>query len=289
MLHFRVDGEPRPFRYATDGHADGRLCPQQVLVRNLVDVFVGDGGDLRFEAEGVELADIAGPRPRVRYRDGAGVTRTIGCNLVAGCDGEHGVSRASVPSGELTSYSREHGYAWLSVLADAPAGRQTTMAIHDRGFASQFPRGGSRAQTTLWFRTGIRFLPGLDILDIAEKFLRAMKPLCPVNGGGVASVSFEERAQFHKRVADGSRAYLEQFGDYRTGGDLSHGENRGKNAALVGDLVVDDCARSFFSSAPRRLCRISWSRAWYRVAKRVVMASSSAWLIPVMAGCRSAS
>ncbi|MFF5716396.1 4-hydroxybenzoate 3-monooxygenase [Streptomyces buecherae] len=141
VLHFRVDGEPRPFRYAVDGHADGRLCPQQVLVRNLVDGFVSDGGDLRFEAEGVELADIAGPRPRVRYRDGAGMTRTIGCDIVAGCDGEHGVSRTSVPAGALTSYSRDFGYAWLSVLADAPANRQTTMAIHDRGFASQFPRG----------------------------------------------------------------------------------------------------------------------------------------------------
>ncbi|OKI02169.1 4-hydroxybenzoate 3-monooxygenase [Streptomyces sp. CB02923] len=141
VLNFRIDGGTRPFRYATDDHGDGRFCPQQVLVRNLVDVFVGDGGDLRFEAEDVELEDITGPRPRVRYRDSAGATRTITCDYIAGCDGDHGVSRASIPEEELTRHSREYGYAWLTVLAEAPANHQSMMAIHDRGFAGQFARG----------------------------------------------------------------------------------------------------------------------------------------------------
>ncbi|MFJ2770552.1 4-hydroxybenzoate 3-monooxygenase [Streptomyces sp. NPDC087300] len=141
VLNFSLDGEARPFKYATDDHVDGRFCPQQVLVRNLIDVFVSDGGDLRFEAEDVELHDITGPRPRVRYRDSTGVTRTITCDFIAGCDGDHGVSRASIPDDVLTRHAHEYGYAWLTVLADAPANHQSMMAIHDRGFAGQFARG----------------------------------------------------------------------------------------------------------------------------------------------------
>ncbi|WP_030907826.1 4-hydroxybenzoate 3-monooxygenase [Streptomyces sp. NRRL F-5126] len=141
VLNFRVDGETRPFRYVTDDHVDGRFCPQQILVRNLIDVFVSDGGDLRFEAEDVELEDLTGPRPQVRYRDSTGVTRTITCDFIAGCDGDHGVSRASIPDNVLTRQSHEYGYAWLTVLADAPANHQSMMAIHDRGFAGQFARG----------------------------------------------------------------------------------------------------------------------------------------------------
>ncbi|CNF14964.1 3-(3-hydroxyphenyl)propionate hydroxylase [Mycobacterium tuberculosis] len=97
VLNFRIDGETRPLKYLTDDHGDGRFCPQQVLVRNLIDVFAGDGGDLRFEAGNVELEDVTGPRPRVRYRDREGVTRTITCDFIAGCDGDRGVSRASIP------------------------------------------------------------------------------------------------------------------------------------------------------------------------------------------------
>ncbi|MFI6906179.1 4-hydroxybenzoate 3-monooxygenase [Nonomuraea sp. NPDC050394] len=141
VLNFRIDGQTRPFRYVTDDHGDGRFCPQQVLVHNLIDVFVSDGGDLRFEAEDLTLEDITGSRPRVRYRDSAGATRTISCDFIAGCDGDHGVSRTSIPDGELTHLSHEYGYAWLTVLAEAPANHQSMMAIHDRGFAGQFARG----------------------------------------------------------------------------------------------------------------------------------------------------
>ncbi|GAA2689652.1 4-hydroxybenzoate 3-monooxygenase [Streptomyces lunalinharesii] len=140
-LNFRIDGETRRFTYVTDDHGDGRFCPQQVLVRNLIDVFVSDGGDLRFEADDVELEDVTGPRPRVRYHDSAGMTRSITCDLIAGCDGDHGVTRASIPEEELTRHSHEYGYAWLTVLAEAPANHQSMMAIHDRGFAGQFARG----------------------------------------------------------------------------------------------------------------------------------------------------
>ena len=141
VLNFKVDGEIRPLKFAADDHADGRFCPQQVLVRNLIDVFVSNGGDLRFEAADVALEGVDSDHPVVRYRDSDGSTRAAGCNFVAGCDGDRGVSRTAIPSEALTRYSHEFGYAWLTVLAEVPATQQSIMALHPRGFAAQFPRG----------------------------------------------------------------------------------------------------------------------------------------------------
>lgn len=127
VLNFRIDGETRPYAYSTDD-GDGRFCPQQVLVRNLIDVFIGDGGDLRFDAEDVSLESVSGDeRPLVRYRDSVGTTRTIHCDFIAGCDGDRGVSRATIPSGHLTRYAHDYGYAWLTVLAEVPANH----SVHD--------------------------------------------------------------------------------------------------------------------------------------------------------------
>ena len=141
VMNFRVDGETRPLGFGTGDDGDGRFCPQQVLVRNLIDVFVSDGGDLRFDAE-VELENLdGGGDPVVRYRDGAGATTAIGCELVAGCDGDRGVSRAAIPADQLTRHSHEYGYAWLVILAEVAPNHQSLMALHPRGFAGQFARG----------------------------------------------------------------------------------------------------------------------------------------------------
>ncbi|MFC3451615.1 4-hydroxybenzoate 3-monooxygenase [Amycolatopsis speibonae] len=133
-LGFRVDGEDRWLELAVEEHREGRFCPQQVLVRNLITVFEQDGGDLRF---GTEVAVEDGERPRVRLGDGS----VIEGDFLAGCDGSHGATRAAIPEDRITRHSHEYGYAWLVVLADAPADRPTLMAIHRRGFAAQFGRG----------------------------------------------------------------------------------------------------------------------------------------------------
>ncbi|MEU8149454.1 FAD-dependent monooxygenase [Nonomuraea sp. NPDC048901] len=118
---FWIDGEELPIEFEENDDNASLFCPQQVLVRNLTDVFRRDGGDLRFEAADVRLEDVGGERPLVRYRDAAGSTKVVSCDFVAGCDGDRGVSRAAIPAGALTRHSHEYGYAWLSVLAEVPA------------------------------------------------------------------------------------------------------------------------------------------------------------------------
>ncbi|MDR3083351.1 MAG: 4-hydroxybenzoate 3-monooxygenase [Streptomyces sp.] len=142
VLEVRVDGEHRLLRFGVDDDGpQSLLCPQQVLVANLITTFLDDGGDLRFESSEVTLDGLTGRRPTVRYRDPDGITHEIACDFVAGCDGDHGVSRASVPDGELTAYPFDHGISWLTVLAEAPPPPHPLMATSRDGFAGHFARG----------------------------------------------------------------------------------------------------------------------------------------------------
>lgn len=145
-----IDGEKRLWKMdgGDDDDASAVFCPQQVLVRNLIKVFLRDGGDLRFEAEGISLEGAGTASPAVRYRDPAGSTRVIGCDVIAGSDGYHGVSRTAIPSDVLRCHTHEFGYAWLTILAEVPADPAATMAVHTRGFAAQITRGPGRAGST---------------------------------------------------------------------------------------------------------------------------------------------
>ncbi|WP_051834055.1 4-hydroxybenzoate 3-monooxygenase [Streptomyces sp. NRRL S-646] len=142
ILELRVDGESH--LVSDNDGSEGpraRLCPQQVLVQKLTAAYLADGGDLRFEAADVSLHDLTGDRPAVRYRAADGTLRTITCAFVAGCDGDHGISRTAVPEGALTAYAIDHGIGWLTVLADTPPPAHPLLAVSPQGFAAHFPRG----------------------------------------------------------------------------------------------------------------------------------------------------
>ncbi|MFF7275231.1 4-hydroxybenzoate 3-monooxygenase [Streptomyces griseorubiginosus] len=142
ILEFRVDG--RSHLVSDSDGSDGpaaRLCPQQVLVQKLTETFLEGGGDLRFEASDVSLHDLTGDRPTIRYRAPDGTPHALTCDFVAGCDGDHGVSRTAVPDGVLTAHAFDHGIGWLTVLADAPPPAHPLLAVSAQGFAAHFPRG----------------------------------------------------------------------------------------------------------------------------------------------------
>ncbi len=88
-----------------------------------------------FEAGEVELHDLESDRPRVTYRhDGA--AHELECDVIAGCDGFHGVSRPSIPAGVLRVSEREYPFGWLGILADvAPSSDELVYAHHPDGFA----------------------------------------------------------------------------------------------------------------------------------------------------------
>jgi p-hydroxybenzoate 3-monooxygenase len=146
---FWIDGEGLPVEFDGDDNAESVFCPQQVLVRNLTNVFLRGGGDIRYEALDVTLEDLDNERPVVKYqKNTAGSSTILHCDFVAGCDGDRGVSRASIPADALTCYSHEFGYSWLSVLAQVPTD-PSGMAIHTRGLAGMIPRGASHTRIYL--------------------------------------------------------------------------------------------------------------------------------------------
>ncbi len=108
---------------------------QQEVVKDMIAARLGSGGSIRFEVEDVELSDLESTAPTIRFRAG-GDAEELTCDVVAGCDGFHGVSRDAIPAGVLHEYHREFPFAWLGILAAvAPSTDELIYAYHDRGFA----------------------------------------------------------------------------------------------------------------------------------------------------------
>jgi p-hydroxybenzoate 3-monooxygenase len=108
---------------------------QHEVVKDLIAARLAAGGEIHFEAGAVGLHDIEGPRPRIRFaKDGQALE--LRCDVVAGCDGFHGICRTSVPAGVLEVFERVYPFAWLGILAAAPPSSQELIyARHERGFA----------------------------------------------------------------------------------------------------------------------------------------------------------
>jgi p-hydroxybenzoate 3-monooxygenase len=104
---------------------------QQEVVKDLIAARIASGRPLEFEAEVDAITGLTGDRP-VLHRGGA----EIECDFVAGCDGGHGVAFGAVPPGALTRYEHVYPYAWLGILARAPASaKELVYTRHARGFA----------------------------------------------------------------------------------------------------------------------------------------------------------
>jgi p-hydroxybenzoate 3-monooxygenase len=79
---------------------------QTEVTKDLIEARLASGRPLIFEAQHVSIRDIESKAPRVRYdKDGDG-SQEIVCDIVAGCDGFHGMSRPTIPPDALTIYER---------------------------------------------------------------------------------------------------------------------------------------------------------------------------------------
>jgi p-hydroxybenzoate 3-monooxygenase len=115
---------------------------QTEVTRDLMDV---RQGQTIYEAEDVELHDFDG-QPYVTWRKD-GVTHRADCDYIAGCDGYHGVSRASVPAASLTTFERVYPFGWLGILVDKPpVSDELIYAHHERGFALCSQRSPTRSR-----------------------------------------------------------------------------------------------------------------------------------------------
>ena len=108
---------------------------QTEVVKDLIAARLARGEALHFEVDDVSLHELEGDRPRIRFRR-AGDEDELECDVVAGCDGFHGISRPSIPDGVLREYHRDYPYGWLGILAEVgPSSEELIYAHHEAGFA----------------------------------------------------------------------------------------------------------------------------------------------------------
>ena len=108
---------------------------QQQVVGDLIDACGERGVEVRFEAEGVAVHDLDGDAPYITFTGDEGEER-LDCELIAGCDGFHGICRPAIPAGVLTEYEYAYPFAWLGIMAEAaPTTDELIYAWHERGFS----------------------------------------------------------------------------------------------------------------------------------------------------------
>ena len=108
---------------------------QNEVVKDLTDARLTQGNLIVFEAEDVSIHGVGTEHPKIRYRK-EGNAIEVSCDFIAGCDGFHGICRASIPTDVLTIYERTYPFAWLGILAEAPpSSEELVYSNHDRGFA----------------------------------------------------------------------------------------------------------------------------------------------------------
>ena len=119
---------------------------QTEVTRDLMAARSASGQTTVYEAKDVALHDYGRERPQVTYkRDGT--THTVECDFIAGCDGYHGVSRATVPQAALRIYEKVYPFGWLGVLSETrPVSEELIYSNHERGFALCSMRSMTRSR-----------------------------------------------------------------------------------------------------------------------------------------------
>jgi len=92
------------------------------------------GATVITEAEDVRPVDFHTDHPHVRYAR-HGKPERVECDFIAGCDGFHGVARASIPRGALREYEKVYPFGWLGVLSATPPLPEIVYCHSARGFA----------------------------------------------------------------------------------------------------------------------------------------------------------
>ncbi len=137
-IYVQFDGERHHlnFRELTGGRWI-TIYAQTEIVKDLIAARTAAGAALEFEVSDTTVTGLASDRPVLSYTDRGGERHVVTCDVIAGCDGFHGITRRSIPAGGLTMLAeRCYPYAWLGILAAAPPSTDEVIYCrHDRGFA----------------------------------------------------------------------------------------------------------------------------------------------------------
>jgi p-hydroxybenzoate 3-monooxygenase len=136
-LQFAGERHHLDFRKLTGGRTV-TVYAQTEVVKDLIARRLADDGDeaIHFSVTDTEVADLDTDRPRLLYTAADGTRHEVTCDVIAGCDGFHGICRPAFPAGVQTVVEREYPYSWLGITADVPPSTDDLIySRHRRGFA----------------------------------------------------------------------------------------------------------------------------------------------------------
>jgi len=223
---------------------------QQEVVKDLIRARIDAGREIMFEVSGVSVADIDSSTPKVMFvRDGEKME--LVCDIIAGCDGFHGVCRPSIPAGVLSTFERTYPFAWLGILAaEPPTHDELIYAYHQRGFALYSMR--SPEITRLYLQVA----PEEDIGNWPdERIWEDLHTRLETDDGW----KLREGAITEKGIT-GMRSFVVepmQYGRMFLAGDAAHivppTGAKGMNLALADVRVLAQAATAFFRTGRREL------------------------------------
>ena len=150
LVHHGVELAFGGARHRIDMHAaTGKtvmIYGQTEVTLDLMNARKAAGLTTIYQASDVEPLDFDTDHPRVTYvRDG--VSHAIACDFIAGCDGFHGVSRASVKPAAIRTFERIYPFGWLGILSETPpVSPELIYSNHARGFALCTMRSTQRSR-----------------------------------------------------------------------------------------------------------------------------------------------
>ena len=119
---------------------------QSEVTRDLMQARTAAGRPTVYGADAVAVHDFDSAQPHVSYlKDGS--RHTLHADFIAGCDGFHGVCRASLPAQAMSVHEQVYPFGWLGVLADVPPVSPELIYVHHaRGFALCSQRSAVRSR-----------------------------------------------------------------------------------------------------------------------------------------------
>lgn len=119
---------------------------QTEVTRDLMEARTAAGLTTIYEAANVAVHDFDSAKPRVTYEKD-GKQHEISCDFIAGCDGFHGVCRASAPRSAIKEFEKVYPFGWLGVLSDTPPVHEELIYVNSpRGFALCSQRSATRSR-----------------------------------------------------------------------------------------------------------------------------------------------
>jgi len=249
-IYLQFAGERRhlDFRDLTGGRTV-TVYAQTEVVKDLIAQRLADGGSIEFEAPVTAVAGLDSGRPVLAYTATGGRRQELACDVIAGCDGFHGICRPAIPPGLLTVTERDYPYAWLGILAGVPPSTDELIYCHHSdGFALHSLRTPHLSK--LYFQVGsdekIEDWPDRRIWDTLQR--RFALPGWELKEGPVLDKGITPMRSFVSAPMRYGRLFL--------AGDAAHivppTGAKGLNLALADVTILADALEAFLLRGDER-------------------------------------